>query len=200
MKWNHKYYKKLQIGIDAFSLLLSLLVAVFIKKGGFVFPKTFYDFSFILLLLFIWFVAANECRLYRNRINKKFPEEILYTIYTNILFLILVSSFLFLSKSVRRSVSWRHLLLFLASVGLMLYNPEVLYLPLLSWAFVTLFLKTDRAVSLGWLIQVLVLGAYMVVVHDVTFVEKLLLVVAFLAIVPLKITKKRASGKQKARS
>jgi len=100
MKWNHKYYKKLQIGIDAFSLLLSLLVAVFIKKGGFIFPKTFYDFSFILLLLFIWFVAANECRLYRNRINKKFPEEILYTIYTNILFLILVSSFLFLSKSV----------------------------------------------------------------------------------------------------
>ncbi len=107
---------------------------------------------------------------------------------------------LFLSKSVRRSVSWRHLLLFLASVGLMIYNPEVLYLPLLSWAFITLFLKTDRAVSLGWLIQVLVLGAYMVVVHDVAFVEKLLLVVAFLAIVPLKIIKKRASGKQKARS
>ena len=100
MKWNHKYYKKLQIGIDSVSLLLSLLLAVFIKKGGFVFPKTFYDFSFIFLLLFIWFVAANECRLYRNRINKKFPEEILYTIYTNILFLILVSSFLFLSKSV----------------------------------------------------------------------------------------------------
>jgi hypothetical protein len=82
----------------------------------------------------------------------------------------------------------------------MIYNPEVLYLPLLSWAFITLFLKTDRAVSLGWLIQVLVLGAYMVVVHDVAFVEKLLLVVAFLAIVPLKIIKKRASGKQKARS
>lgn len=100
MKWNHKYYKKLQIGIDSVSLLLSLLLAVFIKKGGFVFPKTFYDFSFIFLLLVIWFLAANECRLYRNRINKKFPEEILYNAYTNILFLILVSSFLFLSKSV----------------------------------------------------------------------------------------------------
>lgn len=100
MKWNHKYYKKLQISIDAFSLLLSLLVAVFIKKGGFVFPKTFYDFSFIFLLLFIWFVAANECRLYRNRINKKFPEEILFNVYTSLLFLILVSSFLFLSKSI----------------------------------------------------------------------------------------------------
>ncbi|HBT93299.1 MAG TPA: hypothetical protein DEB23_03335, partial [Chitinophagaceae bacterium] len=58
MKWNHKYYKKLQIGIDSVSLLLSLLLAVFIKKGGFVFPKTFYDFSFIFLLLVIWFLAA----------------------------------------------------------------------------------------------------------------------------------------------
>ena len=100
MKWNHKYYKKLQIGIDAGSLLLSLFITVFIKKGGYVFPKTFYDFSFIFLLLIIWFLAANECRLYRNRINKKFPEEILFNAYTNILFLILVSSFLFFSKSV----------------------------------------------------------------------------------------------------
>ena len=53
MKLNHKYYKKLQISIDAFSILLSLLVAVFIKKGGFVFPKTFYDFVFIGLLILI---------------------------------------------------------------------------------------------------------------------------------------------------
>lgn len=99
MKWNHKYYKKIQIGIDSISLLLALLLAVIIKKGSFVFPKTIYDFSFIFILLFIWFLAANECKLYRNRINKKFPEEILYVAYTNILFLILVSSFLFLSKS-----------------------------------------------------------------------------------------------------
>jgi len=99
MKWNHKYYKNLQIGVDTFSLLLSLLVAVFIKKGGFVFPKTWYDFGFIILLLVIWFLSANECKLYRNRINKKFPEEILYNAYANILFLILVSAFLFLSKS-----------------------------------------------------------------------------------------------------
>ena len=100
MKLNHKYYKKLQISIDAFSILLSLLVAVFIKKGGFVFPKTFYDFVFIGLLILIWFLAANECKLYRNRINKKFPEEILFNAYTSLLFLILVSSFLFLSKSI----------------------------------------------------------------------------------------------------
>ena len=51
MKLNHKYYKKLQISIDAFSILLSLLVAVFIKKGGFVFPKTFYDFVFMVNIL-----------------------------------------------------------------------------------------------------------------------------------------------------
>jgi putative colanic acid biosynthesis UDP-glucose lipid carrier transferase len=93
-------YKRIQIGIDAFSLLFSLLVAVYLKKGAFVFPKTIYDFSFVLLLVGIWFLAANECKLYRNRLNKKFPEEVLFNIYAGALFLILVSSFLFLSKSV----------------------------------------------------------------------------------------------------
>lgn len=44
MKWNHKYYKKLQIGIDSVSLLLSLLLAVFIKKGGFFSRKPFMIF------------------------------------------------------------------------------------------------------------------------------------------------------------
>ena len=120
MKWNHKYYKKIQIGIDSISLLLALLLAVIIKKGSFVFPKTIYDFSFIFILLFIWFLAANECKLYRNRINKKFPEEILYVAYTNILFLILVSSFLFLSKSMYGDYfRFTHLITihFLVSIG-----------------------------------------------------------------------------------
>ena len=120
MKWNHKYYKKIQIGIDSISLLLALLLAVIIKKGSFVFPKTIYDFSFIFILLFIWFLAANECKLYRNIINKKFPEEILYVAYTNILFLILVSSFLFLSKSMYGDYfRFTHLITihFLVSIG-----------------------------------------------------------------------------------
>ena len=120
MKWNHKYYKKIQIGIDSISLLLALLLAVIFKKGSFVFPKTIYDFSFIFILLFIWFLAANECKLYRNRINKKFPEEILYVAYTNILFLILVSSFLFLSKSMYGDYfRFTHLITihFLVSIG-----------------------------------------------------------------------------------
>ena len=99
MNWSQRYYKKSQISIDTFSLLLSLMTAIYIKNGAFVFPKTFLDFAFLILVLVIWFVSANECRLYRNRIYKKFPEEILFNTYTNLLFVILLSAFLFLANS-----------------------------------------------------------------------------------------------------
>jgi hypothetical protein len=75
-----------------------------------------------------------------------------------------------------------------------------LYLPILSWSFITLFLKTDKVTSIGWLLQTLILGTYVIAVFDVTFIEKLLLVVAFLAVVPLKLVKRRTPGKQKTRS
>jgi len=99
MNWNQRYYKKTQISIDAFSLLFSLMLAVYVKHDAFIFPQSITDFLFIVLILGVWFLSAHECRLYRNRIYKKFPEEILFNIYTNALFVILLSAFLFLTKS-----------------------------------------------------------------------------------------------------
>lgn len=91
--------KRSQILIDTGSLIFSLFTAIYIKHHVFVFPKSFMDVLYIVLLIGIWFLAAHECRLYRNRIYKKFPEEILYIFYANLLFLILLSAFLFLTKS-----------------------------------------------------------------------------------------------------
>ena len=48
MNWSQRYYKKSQISIDTFSLLLSLMTAIYIKNGAFVFPKTFLDFAFLI--------------------------------------------------------------------------------------------------------------------------------------------------------
>ena len=123
-----------------------------------------------------------------------------WVIVTTILVSFIVRDPLFLGRSFRRSISLRYTLLFLAASGLMIYNPEVLYLPILSWSFITLFLKTDKVTSIGWLLQTLILGTYVIAVFDVTFIEKLLLVVAFLAVVPLKLVKRRTPGKQKTRS
>lgn len=113
MNLNQRYYKKTQVGIDAISLIFSLLLSVFIKEEAFIFPKTFADFAFIALLLLLWFLSANECRLYRNRIYKKFPEEILFNIYANILFIVFLSSFLFLTKS-----TYANLFKFTSFIGL----------------------------------------------------------------------------------
>jgi len=99
MHWKQRYYKKNLIGIDALSLVFSLFVAIYIKHQAFIFPTSLVDCLFFGLLMGIWFLAAHECRLYRNRIYKKFPEEILFNVYANILFVILLSAFLFLSKS-----------------------------------------------------------------------------------------------------
>ena len=99
MHWKQRYYKKNLIGIDALSLVLSLFTAIYIKHQAFIFPSSLFDFLFFGLLMGIWFLAAHECRLYRNRIYKKFPEEILFNFYANALFVILLSAFLFLTKS-----------------------------------------------------------------------------------------------------
>jgi putative colanic acid biosynthesis UDP-glucose lipid carrier transferase len=99
MHWKQRFYKKYQIGIDAISLLASLFAAIYIKHQDFIFPTSFTDFLFTLLILGFWFVSAHQCRLYRNRIYKKFPEEILFNLYASALFVIILSAFLFLTKS-----------------------------------------------------------------------------------------------------
>ena len=99
MHWKQRYYKKNLIGIDALSLVFSVFAAIYIKHDAFIFPTSFVDFLFFGLLMGLWFLSAHECRLYRNRIYKKFPEEILFNVYANVLFVILLSAFLFLSKS-----------------------------------------------------------------------------------------------------
>lgn len=99
MHWKQRFYKKNQIGIDAISLLISLFAAIYIKHGSFIFPKSFTDLLFTCLIVGFWFLSAHQCRLYRNRIYKKFPEELLFNLYASALFVIFLSAFLFLTKS-----------------------------------------------------------------------------------------------------
>jgi putative colanic acid biosynthesis UDP-glucose lipid carrier transferase len=113
MHWKQRFYKKNQIGIDAISLLFSLFAAIYIKHGALIFPKSFSDVLFTFLIVGFWFLAAHQCRLYRNRIYKKFPEELLFNLYASALFVIFLSAFLFLTKS-----SYANLFSFSVFVGI----------------------------------------------------------------------------------
>ncbi|MEN9700876.1 MAG: hypothetical protein RIR55_179, partial [Bacteroidota bacterium] len=113
MHWKQRFYRKNQIGIDAISLLFSLFTAIYIKHGAFVFPKSFSDVLFTFLIFGFWFLSAHQCRLYRNRIYKKFPEELLFNLYSSVLFVIFLSAFLFLTKS-----SYANLFSFSVFVGI----------------------------------------------------------------------------------
>ncbi len=99
MRWSQDLYKRVQIIIDAVSFLIALMLSIYLKHGSIIFPKSPKDFLYLVLIFGFWFLAAHECKLYRNRIYKKFPEEILFNIYANFLFVILLSAFLFLAKS-----------------------------------------------------------------------------------------------------
>ncbi len=90
-----RFYSRLQYTIDAPTLVLAFIFATFWPNGRFVFPKTVSDFFFLVLLLSLWFLSAQISKLYRNRRSKKYTEEIVVNIYTNIIFTVLLSSFLF---------------------------------------------------------------------------------------------------------
>ncbi|MEY2834971.1 MAG: hypothetical protein RLZZ557_633 [Bacteroidota bacterium] len=90
-----RFYSRLQYTIDASTLVLSFITATFWAKGRFSFPASVSDFFFIILLLSLWFLSAQISKLYRNRRSKKFTEEIVVNMYNNIIFTVLLSSFLF---------------------------------------------------------------------------------------------------------
>ena len=73
MNWSQRYYKKSQISIDTFSLLLSLMTAIYIKNGAFVFPKTLLDGSNQIVLIslsfgqFIFKLSNSVSFIFKNR-------------------------------------------------------------------------------------------------------------------------------------
>lgn len=99
MQFKERNYKTNLIVIDAISLIFSLFIAIYFKHKVVLFPKNILDLLYLILIFGFWFLSAHQCKLYRNRIYKKFPEELLFNFYTNVLFVILLSAFLFLSKS-----------------------------------------------------------------------------------------------------
>lgn len=78
--------------IDAPVVGISYLVASRFNSGQSIISTDRYTLIFTCISLALWYIAASFTRLYADRRSNKFSEEIIFIIYTIILFTILLSS------------------------------------------------------------------------------------------------------------
>ncbi len=78
--------------IDAPVVGISYLVASRFNSGQSIISTDRYTLFFTLVSLALWYIAASFTRLYADRRSNKYSEEIIFIIYTIILFTILLSS------------------------------------------------------------------------------------------------------------
>ncbi|MEI8109549.1 MAG: undecaprenyl-phosphate glucose phosphotransferase [Chitinophagia bacterium] len=93
--------------IDAPVVGISYLIATRFNAGQGIISTDRYTILFTIISLILWYIAASFTRLYADRRSNKFSEEIIFIIYTIILFTILLSSAsFFLAEYVKFSVNF----------------------------------------------------------------------------------------------
>jgi putative colanic acid biosynthesis UDP-glucose lipid carrier transferase len=85
-------YTVIRYIIDAPVVGISYLLATRLSSGQSIVAADQQAYLFVLLSLLIWYIAASFTRLYADRRSNKFSEEIIFILYTLILFTILISS------------------------------------------------------------------------------------------------------------
>lgn len=97
-KTNTKYTALRHI-IDAPVICISFLLAVFLSNGSGLPQSTFGSVLALLISLGAWYLASAFSHLYADRRSNKFSEEIIFIIYTLVIYSIVLSSgFFFLSS------------------------------------------------------------------------------------------------------
>ena len=89
-------YTTLRYIIDAPIVGISYLLASRITPGE---DLDLYGYLFILVAFIVWYIAASFSRLYADRRSNKYSEEIVFIIYTIILFTILLTSVSFFLRN-----------------------------------------------------------------------------------------------------
>lgn len=105
-----------------------------------------------------------------------------------------------LKRIKRSSFSARHALLFGSAAALLLLNPTGPYISLFCYAFLALFLKTERMSAIGWLLHIVLAGVSTYLTRDTGFLYVFFSVAAFLAVSPVRLVKRRTRYNQKAGS
>ena len=92
-------YNVVRYLIDAPLILVSFVLAKFLVVDG---RSQFSDssaFIFVLFSIIAWYSSAKISKMYTDQSAKKFSEEIIYIVITQVIFSILLTSFLFLLRN-----------------------------------------------------------------------------------------------------
>lgn len=92
-------YTTIRYIIDAPIVGISYLLALHFTHTQNIFDSNFYSVLFLLITLGVWYISASFARLYTDRRSNKFSEEIVFIVYTLILFTILLSSVSFFLRN-----------------------------------------------------------------------------------------------------
>ncbi len=92
MAKSYTRYTTIRYIIDAPIVALSYIVALSFSSGKGLFNATLNDYLFTFIALIAWYIATAFSRLYADRRSNKYSEEIVFIVYTMILFTILLSS------------------------------------------------------------------------------------------------------------
>src|SRR5471030_1840550 len=93
MAKSYNRYTTIRYIIDAPIIGISYFVAFNITSAKSLFLAGYYNnYFFPIIALAGWYIAASFTRLYADRRSNKYSEEIVFIIYTIILFTILLSS------------------------------------------------------------------------------------------------------------
>ncbi|MES2003067.1 MAG: undecaprenyl-phosphate glucose phosphotransferase [Bacteroidota bacterium] len=95
-------YTTIRYIIDAPIVCISYLLASSITSGKNFGSLDPYMYLFTFIALVVWYIAASFSRLYADRRSNKYSEEIVFIIYTLILFTILLSSASFFLRNLFR--------------------------------------------------------------------------------------------------
>ena len=93
-------YTTLRYIIDAPLVAISYLLSFLITSGKSLGDFTLYTYLFTFIALIVWYIASSFSRLYADRRSNKYSEEIVFIIYTIILFTILLSSVSFFLRNI----------------------------------------------------------------------------------------------------
>ncbi len=93
-------YTTLRYIIDAPIVGISYFLALSLTSSGIPANSKPFTYLFTLIALIVWYIATSFSRLYADRRSNKYSEEIIFIIYTIILFTILLSSVSFFLRNV----------------------------------------------------------------------------------------------------
>ena len=92
MPKSYNRYTLIRYIIDAPVVGLSYLMTLHFSNLQSTIGANLNDYLFTFILLSIWYIATGVSRLYKDRRSNKFSEEIIFIMYTLIIFTILLSS------------------------------------------------------------------------------------------------------------